>query len=139
MPRFSCILSGPAARFVSLHRYRENGKRRDAPGSSLRASNARFHYRRPTLRAAARYCTLYSPRYADAASHNAAPDSTEIRINCENFGNRLPSLSQPSFNFSSILFGPLSLPIPFGTKMLDPLRSNAITRVATRYYFYLLS
>lgn len=34
---------------LALHRYRENGKRRDAPpGSSLRASNARFHYRHPT-------------------------------------------------------------------------------------------
>ena len=51
---------------LAPHRYRENGKRRDAPpGSSLRASNARFHYRHPTSRLLR---IVYFARYADAGA-----------------------------------------------------------------------
>lgn len=91
------------ARFVSLHRYRENGKRRDASGSSLEASKSRFHYRRSTLGAAASYCTLYSTRYADAVPHYAILNSTQICINCENFGEQVCSLLSP-IAFSTLLY-----------------------------------
>lgn len=88
-------------RFAPPHRYRENGNRRDAPlplpRSSLRTSNARFHYRHPT--SPARYCALYFARYADAGPCYAALHSEPRSVlTAQNFGNGLArSCPRPPF------------------------------------------
>lgn len=97
--RFSCILS---ATFVSLLRIVivktvTVATPPPPPRSSLRASNARFHYRHPT--SPARYCALYFARYADAgpcyAALHSAPRSV---LTAQNFGNGLArSCPRPLF------------------------------------------
>lgn len=82
---------------LAPHRYRENGKRRDAPpGSSLRASNAQFHYRHPTSRLLR---IVYFARYADAGARvtQLYTQPRSVLTRRENFGKRISLLPRSLF------------------------------------------